>query len=138
MEAVFATDLKVERPNKEFFPMFSSKTILSMSAVALFASSAAFAQDASTTSTSTTTTKKESMTKKVEHVPGAAVKDTEKGVKAVGHGTKKVFTGTEHELGKVTHMGHKKKTTKTTDAAGNTSSTTTDSKTDTTTTTDSK
>jgi ERCC4-type nuclease len=108
--------------------MFSSKNILSMSVVALFATSAAFAQDSTTTTTTDSkTTKKESMGKKVEHVPGAAVKDTEKGVKAVGHGTKKVFTGTEHELGKVTHIGHKKKTTKTTDAAGNTSSTTTDS-----------
>jgi len=107
--------------------MFSSKNILSMSVVALFATSAAFAQDSSTTAASTTTTKKESMGKKVEHAPGAAVKDTEKGVKAVGHGTKKVFTGTEHELGKVTHIGHKKKTTKTTDAAGNTTSTSSDS-----------
>lgn len=107
--------------------MFLNKNLLSLSMVAMFATSAAFADDTAATDTTTTTTKKESVTKKIEHAPGAALKDTEGGVKAVGRGTKKVFTGTEHEMGKLTHIGGKKKakTTTTTDSAGTTTSTTT-------------
>jgi hypothetical protein len=59
-----------------------------LSTIAILSSSAAFAQDSP--STTTETTKKESITKKVEHAPGAVVKDTKAGMRKVGHGTKKV------------------------------------------------
>ena len=71
-----------------------------------------------TAPTMTDTSSKESMSKKMEHMPGTMMKDTEHGFKKVGHGTKKVVKGTGHEMGKMTHMGRKKKM-KATDNAPN-------------------
>ena len=113
--------------------MFSIKNLLALSVAGMFATGAAFAQDTPSTD-ATTKPKKEGVGGKMKNGAEtvgtdtkkgaeAVVKDTEGGVKAVGRGTKKVVTGTGHEVGKLTHIGHKKAKTDSA-AASNAASTT--------------